>query len=432
MPSPRRLPRAAIHLTLLLALLAALAGCGSGLGSDGDARADASEAPAAACPQIVMATLGSVLQRVYREGISSERTASAAKMIERSAPLRQAIEAGDPRAATAAARELLATGHMTNLDVRARGRSLVSVGGPALAPLHGTIAGPGGKAIATYTTSVWADRGFSSEASGVAEGLVSLRAAGKSIGGTLELPEGPVAPQGSLTRRGVAYQYTSFPASAYPSGNSVQVYLLKPLEAVEKLCGASPADTQIATLNRVAQLIYDGERGPRTLVQIRRVQRYAPLLTAVARRDPVATRAAVAALLHHHIVRLRVNGAPPPKGGVGKLLTDDGGPFVLAPVHAELRLHGHTIGSFVLSIQDDEGYLRLTRRLAGLRVLMFMAGAGDKPRLVKNSLGPSPGRVPATGSYTYRGEAFRVFTVNAEAFPSGPLTIRVLVPQPYS
>jgi hypothetical protein len=88
---------------------------------------------------------------------------------------------------------------------------------------------------------------------------------------------------------------------------------------------------------------------------------------------------------------------------------------------------GHAVGGFVLSIQDDEGYLRLMRRLVGLRVLM------RSPRgLVKNSLGPDPGAVPATGSYTYRGARYRVFTVTARAFPAGALVIRVLVGIPYS
>jgi len=36
-------------------------------------------------------------------------------------------------------------------------------------------------------------------------------------------------------------------------------------------------------------------------------------------------------------------------------------------------------------------------RLAGLRVLMYM-----NSQLVKNSLGPSPGTVPPSGSYVYR------------------------------
>ncbi len=198
------------------------------------------------------------------------------------------------------------------------------------------------------------------------------------------------------------------------------MFLLKPLTQTSALCGPSSEATLVNTLSTVAHLIYAGEAGRRTLPQVRRVQRDAALLSAVARRDAAAARLAIIALLNQHIVRLRVNAGT-------QFLSDVGGPYVLAPVGAPLRLHGHPIGSFVLSIQDDEGYLRLTRRLAGLRVLMYMGSA-----LVKNSLGPNPGTVPADGSYTYRGATFRVFTVNAEAFPAGPLTIRVLVPIPYS
>ena len=112
------------------------------------------------------------------------------------------------------------------------------------------------------------------------------------------------------------------------------------------------------------------------------------LLRAVAAGDRPATKAAIEALLTEHIVRLRVSSRT-------GLSVDVGGPFVLAPVTAPLRLGGRTIGSMVLSIQDDEGYLRLTKRLAGLRVLMYMDPA--HPRLVKNSLGPAPGTVPASG-----------------------------------
>ena len=62
----------------------------------------------------------------------------------------------------------------------------------------------------------------------------------------------------------------------------------------------------------------------------------------------------------------------------------------------------------------------------GLRVLMYMGSS-----LVKNSLGPSPGTVPDSGAYSYRGSSYRVYTLHAHAFPSGPLTIRVLIPVPY-
>ena len=66
---------------------------------------------------------------------------------------------------------------------------------------------------------------------------------------------------------------------------------------------------------------------------------------------------------------------------------------------------------------------------------MYMNLGPGPPQLVKDSLGPMPGpalaSVPASGAYHYRGRSFRVFTVHATAFPSGPLTIRVLVPIPY-
>ena len=172
----------------------------------------------------------------------------------------------------------------------------------------------------------------------------------------------------------------------------------------------------------MAKLIYAAESGGAARAQIKRVQHNRALLAAVVRRDPEATRLAIDQLLNQHIVRMRVSAG-------GMLLADVGGPFVLAPVHATLRLHGRTIGSFVLSVQDDEGYLRLARRLAGLDVLMYV----NRPhlQLVKNSVGPAPGTVPAGGPYHYRGSTFDVFTLHAQAFPSGPLLIRVLVPIPY-
>lgn len=420
-----RMTSTATRVMLVLALLATLAGCGSAF-KDGSA-ARASDAASDACPQTVMATLGSVLQRVYREGVSSERTASAEALIQRSLPLRQAVEEGSPTAARAAAKALLATGHMTNIRVTRAGKTLVSVGGQALAPLHGTLSDAAGRPIATYLVSVWADSGFASEVEGLTEALLALRVAGHSIGGSLQLPAGDLAPEGTLVRHGVAYQYASFPAQTYPSGNA-EVYLLKPLTAVQALCGNSDEATTVNALTHVANLIYEAEAGSRTLVQVHRVQHSQALLQAVSHHEEIATRAAIIGLLNHHIVRLRVSDR-------SHLLSDVGGPYVLAPVTAKLRSGGHTIGSFVLSIQDDEGYLRLARRLAGLDVLMYMnplRANSSGPELVKNSLGPAPGKVPASGHYSYHGHDFQVITVHARAFPSGPLTIRVLVPIPYS
>jgi hypothetical protein len=410
-----RRPAAVVRAMAGLATVLLLGGCGSS-----PRHATSAGVPERPCPQTVMETLGRVVSHVYHEGVASERTVSATRTVAGSAPLRAAVEAGDPGATTAAARALVAGGHLTDLRVVASGgRVLADVGGTAVAPLNGTIVSRSGQPIGTYTTSVWSDEGLLAESQGLAEVFVALRVHGHSVGGSLPLPPGRLPHEGTLRYRGVTYQYSSFGAKRYPSG-AMRVYLLKPLAATRPLCGAHSEDTLVNTLERVALRIYAAEAGRRTMPQIRRVQAYTPLLQAVAARDAPAARAAVAALLTEHIVRMRVLVD-------GRLLTDVGGPYVLAPVSAPLRLGGRTIGSIVLSIQDDEGYLRLTRRLAGLRVLMYMDG-----QVVKNSLGPDPGEPAETGSYTYCGQRYRVFTVPARAFPSGPLPIRVLVPIPYT
>jgi hypothetical protein len=421
--------RIVFGLVALAGLAAALAltGCGASLRHAGDeeASADVDTATPGSCGATVLGALGHVAVRVYGEGIDSERTASAAHMIEGSPALRAAVEAGDPGAARAAAKTLIATGHLTNLRVVRGGKVLVELGGPALAPLRGTLLGAGKKPIADYVTSVWAASGIVAETNGIAEATTVIRSARtpndtRTVAGSFPLPASQLPIQGTLTNAGVAYQFTSYAAKAYPDGAPLRVYLLRTIESVKPLCGASDEDTVVNTISHIAHLIYDGEAGRRTGKQIHRVQANAPLLRAVAKRDPKATRGAIEALLHQHIVRLRVSAG-------GRLLSDVGGPYVLAPVTAPLRQGGRTIGSFTLSIQDDEGYKRLANRLAGLDVLMYMGS-----KLVKSTVGYSPGPVPGSGAVDLHGRSYRAYTFRAEAFPSGPLRITVLIPTPYS
>ncbi len=303
----------------------------------------------------------------------------------------------------------------------------MALGGSAVTPIDGTLTGADGRPIATFTTSVWSDAGLVAETDGIAEAQAvvqtapaSAHAGGRTLAGAFALPPVALPAQGTLTSAGAPYQFTSYPATAYPSGAPLRVYLVRTVGSLTPLCGDSEQDTQFNTISRVAHLIYEAESGSRTLPQVRRVQRNQALLQAVARRDPRATRTAVAALLHEHIVRLRITAA-------GRLLTDDGGPYVLAPVSAPLRLQGRTIGTLTLSIQDDEGYKRLVARLAGLDVVMYMGG-----RLVKSTIGYSPGPVPTSGTYTHGGKSYRAYTFYATAFPSGALRITDLIPMPYS
>jgi hypothetical protein len=75
--------RTALALAALapLCTIVALSGCGSGLRDSDDARADVDAITHPSCAATALQALGGVATRVYREGISSERTASALGMI---------------------------------------------------------------------------------------------------------------------------------------------------------------------------------------------------------------------------------------------------------------------------------------------------------------------------------------------------------------
>jgi hypothetical protein len=373
-----------------------------------------------ACAATVMTTLGDVDARIYREGLHSERTIIAERTIRASAALSKAIESGIPAAVKAAAQAVVATGRMTNLTILQGGRVLANIGSPdAMAPLQGTLIGADHRPRARFLTSVWSDQGFIAETNGVAESRTVVRSGERTVLGALTLPVETLPDEGSLIRPAVSYRYTSFPVEAYPSGQA-RVYIFRPLSEIRSLCGRSQQDTLVNTLRQVASLIYYGEVGPRALHEIRRVQADREMLAAVAARSPSATERAIKRVLNQHIVRLRVSAA-------GRLLSDVGGPFVLGPRTASLALHGRTIGSIVLSIQDDSGYLKLTDRLAGLHVLMYMGR-----RLVMGSIDPVPASYPSEGLISDAGHEYRVFTLHLRSFPGGPLRVAVFVPIPYA
>jgi len=389
-----------------------------------DALADASVPSGAAragiCRATVLDALGRVAIRIYHEGVASERTQTTRHLIARSRALSSATERGDAAGARTAAEALLATQHMAGLRVMRGRRLLASVGvARGLAPLSGAITGAGGRPVGRYLVTVWSYRGLIAETEGLTGASVHVREGSHWLAGRLRLRAPSHQAQGTVTLHDIAGEYFSFPAAAYPTGSPLRMFVVRSVPPSSPLCGNSALSTIANTLSEVARKIYRGEEGPRRLVQVQRVQRAQRLLHAVAAGDPAATRSAIDALLHQHLVRLRVSAR-------GALLADVGGPYVLAPVSAPLRLGGHTIGQAVLSIQDDQGYLRLAKRLAGLDVLMYMGS-----KLVQSSFGGAPAAVPSRGSFSFRGRSFTTYTFKAQAFPSGPLRITVLIPIPY-
>ena len=101
---------------------------------------------------------------------------------------------------------------------------------------------------------------------------------------------------------------------------------------------------------------------------------------------------AVAALVfkpHWHIVRLRVVA-----GGV---LADVGGPEVPAPVSGSLRAHGRTLGRYVLSVQDDLGYVKLVTRFIGAPIDLYRNGSAVMGTLLPGAARADQGDVRGRG-----------------------------------
>jgi hypothetical protein len=190
-------------------------------------------------------------------------------------------------------------------------------------------------------------------------------------------------------------------------------------------CGPLAPHVLANSAGEVATRIYGGElSGSETRSDQHQVESYAPLLEAVSSGSSAAVEAAVTSLVysHTHIVRLRIT-----KGS--SVLADVGGPYILAPVSGSLRLNGRTIAHYVLSVQDDLGYVKLVTRFLGVPIVMRV-GAQQLP--IEGMLTPGPASIPANDPVTYGHVLYQAFSFGARSFPGGPLRVSLLVPVPRS
>lgn len=170
----------------------------------------------------------------------------------------------------------------------------------------------------------------------------------------------------------------------------------------------------------VARRIYAGElRSSETSSDKRQIENNGPLLSAVESGDHAAIGAAVHSLVysHTHIVRLRVDHG-------SELVSDVGGPYILAPVTGTLRSHGRTIGHFVFSVQDDLGYVKLVSRFIGVPLILRTA-SGQVP--IEGLLSPGPATIPDHGPVRYQGTTYQAYSFLAGAYPSGRLRVSLLL-----
>jgi hypothetical protein len=186
-------------------------------------------------------------------------------------------------------------------------------------------------------------------------------------------------------------------------------------------CAAETAHTFLAVDGMVAERIYRQElEGPATVRDRHQVESYEPLSRALAEGNRKAIRGAVVALVysHTHIVRLRVSHN-------GSLLADIGGPYIIAPVRGQLSFHGRHVGSYVLSVQDDLGYVGLETRLIGAPVALFVKNA----RLpIEGTMRTGRIPLPDRGTVTINGGSYTTYAFDARAYPAGVLRIVLLRP----
>jgi hypothetical protein len=187
-------------------------------------------------------------------------------------------------------------------------------------------------------------------------------------------------------------------------------------------CGAQTASTLASVDTTVAQGIYTAELQSREVsADAAHVTHFPALLSALASNNAAAVREAVHAIVytpHWHIVRLRVLQA-------GHVVADVGGPDVIAPVSGTLSAHGKTLGTYVMSVQDDVGYVKLVSRFIGVPVNLYRNGS-----FLMGTLEPAPAK-PSNGTTVHvDGVSYLVQLLSAHAFPSGPLGVALFIPAP--
>jgi len=184
---------------------------------------------------------------------------------------------------------------------------------------------------------------------------------------------------------------------------------------------AVPTQTVAAVDGGVLHMIYANElHSYEVQVDLGHVEAAAGLVQAAAHGDRAAAQAAANAIFHHrvwHVSHLRVSDA---RGG---LIADAGVPNAIAPVPGTLRLAGRTVGSFLMSVQDAPGIMKLETNILGNAIGVYTRGA-----LLMANRGGLPPSPPTAATVSLGGSSYEVVPQAIEAFPSGTVTLVMLVP----
>jgi hypothetical protein len=399
----------------------ALMGCGSKTSADGSKTGTAAAVQLASpqCASAVALGFGQVAAHIYREFAEGRVVEPAVRRLESSPALIAAAQSGDP-AATRAALLPLIHGQLARVRVVVAGRTLAEYGSAeAIAPVTAPLRNAAGSTIGTLVASEQGARGYVGTVTSFIGTHVFVRAGSQQLAGTTTQPAPSTLPDsGEATFGGGRYSVYSFAGSRFPSG-SLRVYVLTPVPPASA-CARTTAETVADTIGAAAVKIYRSEQsGARARMVVRDFERSRSFQQAVATGNAPATEAAIVAFFKTqlHVVRVRATLR-------GRLVADVGGPHVLAPAGGKVRdAHDHVVGHFLLSVQDDLGYLILANRFTGAQVLLRQGA-----KRIMGNLTPGPASVPDRGEVVYRGVHYQAYSFIAQAFPSGPLRVSLLIP----
>lgn len=359
-----------------------------------------------------------IAKHVYHELSGGRIARPATERLASSPALIAAVEAHDPSAARAALVPLL-RGQLVRVRVTVAGRTLLEYGKTnAVAPVSAPLKDAGGSTIGQITASEQEVAGYADTIHTIAGVQVLVSAGTRFLGGSVSVAPSPLPSSGELSWRGTRYAVYSFPGTGFPK-IALRTYVLAPVPRVTA-CARTATETAADAIGAAAERIYrDEQSGAQTRAVVHDFERSRPFQEAVAGDDQPAAEAAIVAFFKStlHVVRVRATLGE-------KLVADVGGPHVLAPIRGDVHdTRGHIVGHFLLSVQDDLGYVILAHRFAGVQVFLSEGG-----RLLLGSTSPAPLDVPEHGEVLYRGLPYHAYSFTAEAFPSGALQVRLLIP----
>jgi hypothetical protein len=417
-PHPRRPQR---RRALLLAVPAVLAlvftSCGTSARSASATPPTVPLAPPQ-CADAVARALGTISENVYRELSGGRIALPAAERVASSQALLAAIQANDPAAARSALAPLL-RGQLVRVRVSLAGRTFVEYGSAnGIAPVSAPLRNLEGRTIGTVTAAEEGIFGYAGTLYAITEAQVFARSGGRSLGGSSSPAPNSIPDKGEISYKDKRYAVYSFPGAGFPQ-ERLRVFVLAPVPAATK-CATTSAETATDAIGETAKRIYSQEQsGAATRVVVRDFENSHPFQEAVASDNPIATRAAIVKFFEGtlHVVRVRATLGE-------KLVADVGGPHVLAPIRGDVRdTHGQVVGHFLLSVQDDLGYLILAQRFAGVQAFLYEDG-----QLLLGSSSPAPLLIPKHGEMLFDGVQYHAYSFTAEAFPKGPLEVSLLIP----